>query len=82
MKKAFDEMWGDWGGEDPRGPYVNFAAWLEDISNEDLNLRKQAAEHIFRKTGITFAVYSNEEAEERIIPVSYTHIDVYKRQNL
>lgn len=68
MKKAFDEMWGDWGGEDPRGPYVNFAAWLEDISNEDLNLRKQAAEHIFRKTGITFAVYSNEEAEERIIP--------------
>lgn len=69
MKKAaFDEMWGDWGGEDPRAPYEKFAQWLETTSDEDLLLRQHAAEHIFRKTGITFAVYSNDEAEERIIP--------------
>ncbi len=61
-------MWGDWGGENPRAPYRVFADWLESISNEDLSLRQKAAEHIFRKTGITFAVYSDDEAEERIIP--------------
>lgn len=68
MNKAFDEMWGDWGGEDPRAPYEKFAQWLETTSDEDLLIRQHAAEHIFRKTGITFAVYSNDEAEERIIP--------------
>lgn len=69
MKKSiFDEMWGDVAGEDVRAPYKELAAWLDENSVEDLSKRQLAAEHIFRKTGITFAVYSSDEAEERIIP--------------
>jgi uncharacterized circularly permuted ATP-grasp superfamily protein len=67
-KSIFDEMSGVANADTVRPPYKELAKWLSSNSIEDLKLRQLAAEHIFRKTGITFAVYSNDEAEERIIP--------------
>jgi uncharacterized circularly permuted ATP-grasp superfamily protein len=69
MKKTgFDEMWGGGKTRSIRKPYRNFAKWVDEISVDEMLIRQASAEQIFRKTGITFAVYSNDEAEERIIP--------------
>lgn len=65
-KHYFDEMFGSVGQR--REPYADYHDW---ILNEDLALlRKQAAEAevFFRRTGITFNVYGQEEAAERLIP--------------
>ena len=56
-KSIFDEMRGIAQGGEIRAPYKALAKWLSANSIEDLKLRQLAAEHIFRKTGITFAVY-------------------------
>ncbi|HZQ01200.1 MAG TPA: circularly permuted type 2 ATP-grasp protein [Reyranella sp.] len=44
------------------------AAWLQEQTSEQLIVRRQQAEAMFRRTGITFAIYGAEEAEERVIP--------------
>ncbi|MEO1307475.1 MAG: circularly permuted type 2 ATP-grasp protein, partial [Pseudomonadota bacterium] len=62
----FDELNGSNG--QPRPPYADYASWF---GQEDLNrLRKKSAEaeNFFRRTGITFNVYGQEEADERLIP--------------
>jgi len=62
----FDEMTGGAGGARP--PYSAYDAWF---SGEDLTeLRKKSldAEAFFRRTGITFNVYGEAEADERLIP--------------
>ncbi|MDD9914059.1 MAG: circularly permuted type 2 ATP-grasp protein, partial [Rhodospirillaceae bacterium] len=64
--RIFDEMFGV--GETPRGPYNDYRQWID---NEDpTQLRKKAAEAeiFFRRTGITFNVYNQQEAAERLIP--------------
>ncbi len=69
MKKTgFDEMWGGGKTRSIRKPYLSFAKWVDEVSVDEMLIRQASAEQIFRKTGITFAVYSNDEAEERIIP--------------
>ena len=65
---GFDEMWGAGKTRSVRKPYLDFANWVDEVSIEELLVRQETAEKIFRRTGITFAVYSNQEAEERIIP--------------
>ncbi|HTU12989.1 MAG TPA: circularly permuted type 2 ATP-grasp protein [Allosphingosinicella sp.] len=67
-KRAFDELWGDSGDRTPRPDFESVAAWLSDLSAAELLRRQQAAEAAFRSLGITFAVYGDEEAAERIIP--------------
>jgi len=65
-EEHFDEMFGNGGAR--RGPYADYQDWIE---GEDLNhLRRQSAkaETFFRRTGITFNVYGQEEAAERLIP--------------
>jgi uncharacterized circularly permuted ATP-grasp superfamily protein len=62
----FDEMSG--GADAARAPYQPYEAWFQ---NEDLReLRKKSieAERFFRRTGITFNVYGQDEADERLIP--------------
>ncbi len=62
----FDEMFGH--EEARREPYAHYHDW---IKGEDLgHLRRQSskAEIYFRRTGITFNVYGQEEATERLIP--------------
>ncbi len=67
-REAFDELWGSSGGAEPRPGFEPLAAWLSDTSEAELDRRQEAAEVAFRNLGITFNVYGEEEAAERIIP--------------
>src|SRR3546814_10622207 len=51
-------------------PYTTLfrSSWLENTPHDELLQRQDAAETIFRKSGITFAVYGDDATEERIIP--------------
>ena len=65
----FDEMTGsaDAGGA-VRPAYAELSRWLETVKPDLLNLRRREAEVMFRRIGITFAVYGDPEAQERLIP--------------
>lgn len=63
---AFDEMTGS--GEELRTAYQALDRWLKETSPETLALRRSQAELFFRRIGITFAVYGDEESTERLIP--------------
>ena len=62
----FDEMRGR--GADVRAPYADFHEWFEGEDPARLARKAADAETLFRRTGITFAVYGQEEAAERLIP--------------
>lgn len=64
--KFFDEMRGD--GEDIRAPYQEYNKLLSTIDPEKLKQKSAEAEAFFRRTGITFNVYGETEADERLIP--------------
>jgi uncharacterized circularly permuted ATP-grasp superfamily protein len=51
-----------------RAPYSGYDRWLKEQDPARLNEKTRDAERVFRKTGITFAVYGEEEAAERLIP--------------
>jgi uncharacterized circularly permuted ATP-grasp superfamily protein len=51
-----------------RTPYAAYDRWLKEQDPARLTRKMQDAERVFRKTGITFAVYGEEEASERLIP--------------
>jgi len=51
-----------------RGHYAEVAAWLSGLSRADLVRNQKEAEAIFRRSGITFAVYGGVETNERLIP--------------
>lgn len=63
---AFDEM--DGLGRGPRVAYEKAALWLAEAPPELLQARSKQAELFFRRMGITFAVYGEAEASERLIP--------------
>ena len=65
----FDEMTGsaEIGGA-VRPPYAELSRWLDSVKPDLLNLRRREAEVVFRRIGITFAVYGDPEAQERLIP--------------
>ncbi len=62
----FDEMRGANGAV--RAGYAGLAQWLSATSPELLETRRQQAELLFRRIGITFAVYGAETSLERLIP--------------
>jgi uncharacterized circularly permuted ATP-grasp superfamily protein len=64
---AFDEIFGQ-SADSPRAGFEPIARWLANVSAEELRGRQGAAEAAFRQLGITFAVYGDDEAAERIIP--------------
>ena len=66
MTVVFNEM--DGGGGTPREPYAQVADWLKTLSRADVDRALREAEAIFRRQGITFAVYGDDEAAERLIP--------------
>ena len=66
MSPAFDEMT-DTGGTAREG-YEILKRWLGETPPELLAQRRAEAELLFRRIGITFAVYGDVDAEERIIP--------------
>jgi uncharacterized circularly permuted ATP-grasp superfamily protein len=51
-----------------RPPYRRIAQWIEESGAELLLRRREEAEAIFRKIGITFAVYGEGGDPERLIP--------------
>ncbi len=63
---AFDEMTLPDGRA--REVYQRLARWLEGASSELLSSRRSQAELLFRRIGITFAVYGDKDATERLIP--------------
>ncbi|MDV3457829.1 circularly permuted type 2 ATP-grasp protein [Sphingomonas sp. HF-S4] len=65
---AFDEIWGHGGPEDPRPEFAALSQWVADTPTAELQRRQQSAEAAFRQLGITFAVYGDSDAAERIIP--------------
>src|ERR1700722_6185760 len=66
MAVAFDEMNGPAG--DPRPAYRELSRWLKEPRPVALEYRRHEAELLFRRIGITFAVYGDAEAQERLIP--------------
>jgi uncharacterized circularly permuted ATP-grasp superfamily protein len=66
MTVAFDEMTGVDGASRP--PYGELARWLGEIPSDVLDYRRREAELLFRRIGITFSVYGEADAQERLIP--------------
>jgi uncharacterized circularly permuted ATP-grasp superfamily protein len=63
--QIFDEM----GGPDGiRAPYALVDAWLKSVPADQLALKRREAEVLFRRIGITFAVYTEGGDAERLIP--------------
>ncbi|MBD8617805.1 circularly permuted type 2 ATP-grasp protein [Sphingomonas sp. CFBP 13728] len=67
-KQAFDEIMGTPGDTTARPELAALCKWIEDTPDAELRRRQEAAETTFRQLGITFAVYGENEAAERIIP--------------
>ncbi len=55
-------------GARPREPYQRYANWIRGEDRAQLRKKSTEAEEFFRRTGITFNVYGDEEATERLIP--------------
>ncbi len=62
----FDEMHAANG--DIRAAYRDYSAWLTDQSLERLRQKHAQADLLFRRLGITFTVYGEDEGGERLIP--------------
>ena len=63
---SYDEMYDADGGVRPA--YAQYCGWYEQQDRNLLNRKGIEAERTFRKTGITFNVYGENDAEERLIP--------------
>lgn len=62
----FDEMFGT--DNVSRDPYQSYQTWFENEELARLQKKSAEAETFFRRTGITFNVYGQDEAAERLIP--------------
>ena len=65
-KKFFDEIYAD--ATSVRKHYRPFAAWLSEQSPETIARKRAESDLIFRRVGITFAVYGSDAGTERLIP--------------
>ncbi len=65
-EKHFDEMLR--ADNSVRDPYSDFCSWYDAQDSGRLRTKARDAENFFRRTGITFAVYGEEDAGERLIP--------------
>lgn len=62
----FDEMFAP--GDAIRPAYADYHRWYETQDPRHLRSQLRKAEQFFRRTGITFNVYGDDNAEERLIP--------------
>ncbi|BAT60130.1 hypothetical protein GJW-30_1_02665 [Variibacter gotjawalensis] len=62
----YDEMTENTGSIRPA--YQELDRWLKTIEQSVLETRRKEAELLFRRIGITFAVYGEDNAKERLIP--------------
>ncbi|MFN4039804.1 MAG: circularly permuted type 2 ATP-grasp protein, partial [Erythrobacter sp.] len=63
---TFDEMF-DAAGQ-TRAAYSEYCRWFGEQQPGWLKRKSREVDDTFRRTGITFNVYGEEEAEERLIP--------------
>ncbi|MFT6772999.1 MAG: putative circularly permuted ATP-grasp superfamily protein [Paracoccaceae bacterium] len=62
-------MWNEMGSSDaPRPEYREVARWIAEQGIDALMARRAEAEVLFRKVGITFAVYGEGGDPDRLIP--------------
>jgi len=66
VKVFFDEMSG--ANETVREPYQVYRQWMDGENPTRLKKKTAESEAFFRRTGITFNVYGQDEAAERLIP--------------
>jgi uncharacterized circularly permuted ATP-grasp superfamily protein len=66
MTAAFDEMYTPTGEARPH--YRNYQAWLDGQSAQTMANKRAEADLVFRRVGITFAVYGEAAGTERLIP--------------
>ncbi|WP_163846491.1 circularly permuted type 2 ATP-grasp protein [Pseudooceanicola aestuarii] len=64
--RFFDEMGNAAGAA--RAPYAQYAEWFAGEDPRSLLKKSAEAESFFRRIGITFNVYGQQEADERLIP--------------
>ncbi|APX12128.1 circularly permuted type 2 ATP-grasp protein [Tateyamaria omphalii] len=62
----FDEMFGH--GTDARAPYAEYCNWFNHEDTARLLAKSEEAEALFRLIGVTFNVYGDPDATERLIP--------------
>ena len=53
---------------DVRAPYRDYRIWYDAEEPARIHRKAQQAEAFFRTTGITFNVYGEDDADERLIP--------------
>jgi uncharacterized circularly permuted ATP-grasp superfamily protein len=66
MPEFYDEMYSD--ASTVRSHYRNFKNWLAQQAPHVIDQKRAEAETIFRRVGITFAVYGDDAGNERLIP--------------
>ena len=66
MTTYFNEMTGT--GGDLRLPYARLQDWVQSMPVELRTLKQAEAEALFRRIGITFAVYGEGGDPDRLIP--------------
>lgn len=66
QSRFFDEMF-DSAGQ-ARQPYSRYNDWFQTEDIKHLRRKSEEAEAFFRRIGITFNVYGQQEADERLIP--------------
>ncbi len=67
LYSGFDEMYG-FDGQVARPQYTEVVRQLASLPTEVLLNKQRDAELLFRRMGITFAVYGENSSEERLIP--------------
>ena len=65
-QNIFDEMYCGDGKIAPA--YRDYLDWLEHVPAEQLEQKRSEAEALFKRLGITFAVYGEDAGSERLIP--------------
>ncbi len=68
--RFYNEMYEDSGGgaPSPRPHYRHFVEWLARTPADKIAQNRQAADLLFHRNGITFAVYGESAGRERLIP--------------
>ncbi|MDP2228207.1 MAG: circularly permuted type 2 ATP-grasp protein [Moraxellaceae bacterium] len=64
--RFYDEMFA--GPGKIRPAYKAFADWLHARPDDEIAQKRAEADWLFRRVGITFAVYGDKEGSERLIP--------------
>ena len=76
MGPGFDEMRADTATV--REHYLGYDRWLAQQPGDAMRMRREEAEVIFRRVGITFAVYGAKDdgsGSERLIPFQHRLVD-------